>query len=400
MKTVVLLTLWFPIFSAAAEAPIVTRSAPDLSKYKATIVDPDVQLMRRHLRNLGHLSAREGGNVSGGGEDLKLLSNSDQQRDGADLQAFQLSLIGLPVRGETESRGKPASSATQSGKNRIAIVDSGLKSESRAARNVVHFADFTSRCGDTQMCDESLHGTLVTDLIYQAAPAAELVVLKVLDDADRGQFSATINALKWLNQNHAKFDIKIVNLSLVGLDQLSGFWDEVDEAKALVKKLTVSGVIVVSAAGNDFKNHVSSFPGNMPESITVGSYSHGFSNDTSTYVQSPFSNRGYAEEQEVTHFKIPPFFESTTRKPKTWHLKPEVTAPGEGLFACAGDRCYLVTGSSFAAGLVSGGLHRTIWRTSTRALFLEELRSHCPSPSFTGSFDGAKSCSARFDLGM
>ncbi len=392
---VTMLGIMFPHSAEAAEttgAPAVAAS--DLSKYKSTIEDPDIQLIKKSLRNIGRLASRRtGGNVSGGGDNILPLSDLDREIDGASLEAFQLGLIGAKA---------GAAAVATPGKNRIAIVDSGLEPDSRAARNAIYFTDFTNRCSERQMCDESLHGTLVADLIWQAAPSAELVVLKVLSESHSGSFSAVIDALKWLNRNHKQHDIRIVNLSLVTLDRMSGFWDEVDEAKALLRKLSASGVIIVSAAGNDFKKEVSMFPANTPESITVGSFSHHFSNDASSYTQSLFSNRGYAEEQDVTHFKIPLLYESTTRKPKAWHLKPEVTAPGEGLFACAGERCYLVTDTSFAAALVSGGLHGTLANSPglTRSTFLEKIRSRCPSPSFTGTFDGTKSCAVRFDLGI
>lgn len=392
MKLVVFLTMLFPIIAVAAAAPAGGDVRPDFSKYRSTIQDPDVQQIKSSMRRLRGMAVQaRGGNVSGGGEDTIPLSIADRAANGAALEAFQLGLIGVSNNISTNDRSRIAI-----GQNRVAVVDSGLVRDARTARNIVHFEDFTGTCARGEMCDQSMHGTLVADLVGQVAPTAELVILKVLSGNEHGKFSPVVDALKWLNRNHKRFDIRIVNLSLVSPDHLSGFWDDVDEAKALVKNLHASGVLVVSAVGNDFKKSVGVFPADATESITVGSYSH----DTSTYRPSPFSNFGYAEEQSVTHFKIPLLYERTTRAPKAWHFKPEVLAPGEGLFACTEiQNCFLVTGTSFASALVSGGLHSLLTKSPvlTRDQFVSAISDRCPQPMINGD-SNAKSCAARFDL--
>lgn len=364
-----------------------------LSKYKSTIPDPDVQLIKKTLQRLEQRSRGElyaGGNVSGGGEDYLELTPSQTQNDGKYLQSFQLGLLGINSTNDAQTR---------SGKNRIAVIDSGVIPNARVKDNVLFFKDFTSRSKSNQMCDESLHGTLVSDLIVQAAPNSELVILKVLTDSNHGDFSKVNRALHWIIENHQRYNIKIVNLSIVSPDQLSGYWNEVDEAREQLKKLYNLGILIVSAAGNDFHKKVDLFPASAPESITVGSYSHFFSEVVGDYALSPFSNWGYANNPKTEHHRFL-FHESISRNFNAWVFKPDILAPGERLFACASTSCYLVTGTSFAAGLVSGGLFHLIEKNPKldRQTFLNHSRTVCQPPSIMGEFDRSVSCSLNVNL--
>ena len=408
MKSAVLLTILVSVFSMVP-GPAAAQ-APGLEKYRATIQDPNIQLIQGALRRLRATAARAGGNVSGGGEDFVELSIQDVLNDGAELQKFQLGLLGLQsAQAHTPNQTPNPSldpsidvlpSAQTKLQHRIAIIDSGLSETSRAVRNVVHFQDFTNRCPDKKMCDESLHGTLVADLIAQAAPESELVVLKALNGTANGDFKNVIAAMKWILKNHKRHGIKIINLSLVSPDHLSGFWNDVDTAKELLTELKIEGLFIVTAAGNDSKKSVQVFPADSAAAITVGSFTHYFSRDPNDYVSSPFNNFGYASKSEVKHTKFL-FYENVSRNFNAWVFKPDLLAPGDRVFTCATqEKCYLATGSSFAAALVSGGIRNLLLKNPalTPEDFLKTNRAACPSPSITGSFDGTKACAARFDL--
>src|SRR6266545_1449045 len=107
----------------------------------------------------------------------------------------------------------------------VAIVDSGVASwhDDLGSERVVHFADFV----DFQPVpyDDYGHGTHVAGIIagngYDSngarkgiAPAANLVVLKVLDGSGYGYISNVIAALDYAVEHRAEFNIRVINLSV------------------------------------------------------------------------------------------------------------------------------------------------------------------------------------------
>ena len=92
-----------------------------------------------------------------------------------------------------------------------------------------------------------------------------------MDDSGKAMTSDVIAAADWIYQNKSTYNIRVANFSLHSTAPASVFWDPLDRA---VEKLWMSGVVVVTAAGNYGVNgqptDVLYAPGNDPFVITVG----------------------------------------------------------------------------------------------------------------------------------
>lgn len=346
------------------------RSLRQSNKFDPSMEEAVKGLLEQYQRLLKlqqKLRLADGGNVSGGSDNAiiqqKPLSLTEEQR--RPYEIFQLKLLGLTSSASAVS--------VQKNPPRVVVIDSGIVPESRVAKNIVEFQDFTGLCPRQKMCDESLHGTLVTDLVVQAYPQAEVIALKVLKKGAQGDFQHVMQALRWVRSNYKKYNIKVVNLSLTSPEQLSGFMTDADRARALTQELIGKGIIFVSAVGNDFEKTVEYFPASMRDVITVGSYNHNFTEDKSQHTISPFANKGTAPNPQTKEINLL-IWRHTERVFNGYTVKPDLLGPGENLVACATD-CYLLSGTSFAAGLISGGILRVALQDSsmTGPLFLETL---------------------------
>ncbi len=212
----------------------------------------------------------------------------------------------------------------------VAIIDSGVTSwhDDLGTDRVVHFADFV----DFQPTpyDDYGHGTHVAGIIagsgYDSngarrgiAPAANLVVLKVLDGDGFGYISNVIAALDYVVEHRQQFNIRVINLSVA-----AGVYESYasDPLTLAAKRAVEAGVVVVTAAGNLGRNAQGqtqyggiTAPGNAPWVLTVGASSH---NGTVTRTDdsiASFSSRG------------PSFID--------YNAKPDIVAPGVGIESLA-----------------------------------------------------------------
>ncbi len=169
---------------------------------------------------------------------------------------------------------------------RIAIVDSGVDSgHSMLKGRVVEEKDFTS---SGTVMDQFGHGTHVAGIaagsnasggLYNGvAPGALLINAKVLDASGFGTTQTIIAGLDWAanpDGNDTTPDgAKVVSISF------GGAYDSSDEPLAAeIRALVARGIAVVAAAGNCGVQCPASycagftgvtFPGTMPEVITVG----------------------------------------------------------------------------------------------------------------------------------
>jgi serine protease AprX len=202
----------------------------------------------------------------------------------------------------------------------IAIVDSGIDPSKAAdfGSRVVAHANFAS---DSASGDPLGHGTMVAGVAAGAAnPAsgggvaqnAPLVDLRVANSQGEAQTSDVVAALDWVLQNKDTYDIRVVNLSLVGDQQTSFAFDPMDKA---VERLWLNGIVVVAASGNngtDDPTQNLGAPGNDPFIITAGAVDTNGTVDQSDDYKAPWSAFGYTPDG---------------------FLKPEISAPGRYIVA-------------------------------------------------------------------
>ena len=216
----------------------------------------------------------------------------------------------------------------------VVIIDSGVSashhdlSGTNGASRVVRFVDFIN--DQKQAYDDYGHGTHVAGIIAGngsdsggaragIAPAARLVVLKVLDGSGQGNISDVIAALDYAVEHRDELNIGVINLSVA-----TGVYEsyETDPLTVAARRAVNAGIVVVTAAGNNGKNAqgITSYagvtaPGNAPWVLTVGASSHMGSTDRSDDAIAAFSARGPAAID--------------------FGAKPDILAPGVGIESLA-----------------------------------------------------------------
>lgn len=278
----------------------------------------------------------------------------------------------LVVRG---ALGLTSSSVTGSGVG-VAVVDSGIDGSLAAfSGRISGFYDFTKGGKAATPTDEYGHGTHVAALIGSAgltfsgvAPRVRFVGVKVLDAAGAGRTSDLIAALDFLVAKRKQLDIQVINLSLGHPIFEPAATDPLVQA---VERAVRAGLVVVTSAGNYGQNPTTGLsgyagitsPGNAPSAITVGSLDLKGTADRRDDVVSPFSSRG-----------------------PTWYdgyVKPDVLAPGHGLFAASATDSTLSTKATLSPTGGEVRLYGTSMAAATTtgvvALMLEANRLAFPA---------------------
>ena len=252
----------------------------------------------------------------------------------------------------------------------VAVVDSGISAHSALQGKIVAAVSFVP--GDPGTEDAYGHGTHIAGLIAGTAPSntapgyrtgiapgAHLINVRVLGPEGAGYTSDVIAGIQWVVANRAQFRIRVVNLSLGHPVVESCVADPLCVA---AERAVAAGLVVVASAGNAGKDEHGrpvlgsiSSPGNAPSAITVGAL-----NTWGTVA------RG---DDTITTY--------SSRGPSSIDLfiKPDVSAPGNKIVSleAAGsylaaryheqhvagegrDAYFMMSGTSMAAGLVSGGV--------------------------------------------
>jgi serine protease AprX len=185
--------------------------------------------------------------------------------------------------GGTDGGGSPADS------------HSDLDSRVKHAVNFVANDNFTG--------DKWGHGTHVAGIIagsgasskralYQGlAPGAEIVDVRVLEQAGSGFTSDVIAGVDWVIANKDAHGIRVLNMSLGHTIVESVATDPLVLA---VEQAWEAGIVVVVSAGNLGRDGYSTItsPGNSPRVITVGSMTDYGNKDKSDDIVSTYSSRG------------------------------------------------------------------------------------------------------------
>ena len=260
----------------------------------------------------------------------------------------------------------------------VAVIDSGIDGTLPEFKDrIAAFYDFTSGgvAVAAQPTDAYGHGTHVAGLIGASsltfsglAPKVHFVGLKVLDGAGRGRTSDVIAALEFVVANRQALNIQIVNLSLGRPILEPAASDPLVQA---VEHAVAAGIVVVTSAGNHGQNAATgatgyagiTSPGNAPSALTAGSLDLHGTADRSDDTVSPFSSRG-----------------------PTWYdglVKPDLLAPGHGLFSSAAAGSQLAKISTLSAGGQDAKLFGTSMAAATTtgivALVIEANRKAFPN---------------------
>ena len=254
----------------------------------------------------------------------------------------------------------------------IAVLDSGISQHPALASRVVANMSFVTN--DPQSTDAFGHGTHVAGIIagdrasasgvapdYAGgiAPGAQLINVRVLGADGSGLTSDVIEGIEWVVANRARYNIRVINLSL-GHPVLEAC--ATDPLCQAVNRAVQAGIVVVAAAGNNGNTPSGrpamggiASPGNSPYAITVGALNTWGTVDRSDDTVAMSSSRGPSMYDLV--------------------VKPDLLAPGikivslqaDGALlpamypsvhvAGTGDNAYMyLSGTSMAAPIVSGGV--------------------------------------------
>ncbi len=232
----------------------------------------------------------------------------------------------------------------------VAVIDTGVNYDNEALGGgegpgfkVVTGYDFTQNSSDP-MATDSQHGTAVAGLIASSdpsdpgvAPGADIAALKVFGSSDQGNFQYVAQALQWVIDNHTKYNVTTVNLSMSDGNNYSQNWFAQDggigqQITSLIGQLDALNIPVIAATGNSFTGvQGEGFPAIVSDTISVTS-----TNASGTQLSSDAQRLGPA-----------------------WggSSATVIAAPGEGLVApVQGNDSATVEGTSFAAAEVSGAV--------------------------------------------
>ena len=225
----------------------------------------------------------------------------------------EFALLPTPLRLNTDPRFR-GSGIT------IAFIDSGfyphpdlIKSRNRIKTIVDVTDDKFPRGYFARPHNESWHGTMTSvaaagdgylsrGLYRGIASDADVVLIKVLDTTSRWINTTNITrGLRWAINNAAKYNIRIISLSVADDEPVSSLKSPVDLA---VEEAVSKGIVVVTAVGNNPTKPIIP-PASSPSAITVG---------------------GLDDQNEVWkhHRKM---FHSTYGKTVDGYMKPELIAP-------------------------------------------------------------------------
>ena len=263
----------------------------------------------------------------------------------------------------------------------VAVVDSGISAHAALQKKVVANISFVT--GDPSVADVYGHGTHVAGIIagqpaaaarvtplYTGgiAPGANLINVRVLGADGSGLTSDVIAGIEWVIANKAKYNIRVINLSLGHPVNEPSATDPLCDA---VADAVNAGIVVVVAAGNSGKSadgHMVlgsiTSPGNAPLALTVGALNTFATVNRNDDAVTTYSSRG------PTRFDL--------------IVKPDIAAPGNKIVSLQANGSYLPTlypalhsagsgtnaymtlsGTSMAAPMVSGGVALLLQGTPT-----------------------------------
>jgi len=224
----------------------------------------------------------------------------------------------------------------------VGIVDTGFDAghESLKGADLIAWRDFIY--DREEPYDDNGHGSHVAGIIagsgdiVGAAPDAQLVVAKALDDKGKGSDSVVADAIDWVVDQGAH----VICLSLGGR---SGLLSLGSETRQSCNRALNRGVFIVAAAGNDGEHDDGDVatPADIDKVIAVGAV------DENRRI-AKFSSMGDNDGESPL---IPPPLDTDRQDPDK---KPEVVAPGVDILSAWKDGDYAkASGTSQATAFVA-----------------------------------------------
>ncbi|MBP7960975.1 MAG: S8 family peptidase [Caldilineaceae bacterium] len=242
----------------------------------------------------------------------------------------------------------------------IAILDSGVANSPDFDKKRMLTRVGFNRDNHDKVSDRYGHGTHVAGIVagngekskgvyVGVAPEANLVSVKIGGDDGTGYESDTLAAMQWVLANQAKYNIRVVNMS-INSDNVVTYHQSATNAMA--ELMWMSGIVVVTSAGNT-ENAVKSAPANDPFVITVGATS-----------EMP----GVTNDSDRTNDMIATY--SASSLIANSYTKPELVAPGNNIISIlastskwkkeypdrvvAKNQYFRASGTSMSAPMVAG----------------------------------------------
>jgi serine protease AprX len=247
----------------------------------------------------------------------------------------------------------------------VAVIDTGISDQidglsqgiNGQSNRIIGWVDFVDSKSKKPQ-DPNGHGSHIAGIIANTelgadnewngvAPGVNLVGVRVLDENGYGTYEKVIQGIQWVDQNKARYGIRVVNLSIEASVQ-SPYW--ADPLNQAIMQAWADGLVVVVTAGNGGPSPMSiTVPGNNPYAITVGAFTDAYTpaNWGDDYIAS-FSSAGPTLDGFV---------------------KPDVMAPGAHMVSTmmpntklarqypdnhVADYYFSMAGTSQAAAVVSG----------------------------------------------
>ncbi|MCL2052468.1 MAG: S8 family peptidase [Lachnospiraceae bacterium] len=202
----------------------------------------------------------------------------------------------------------------------VAVLDTGIGYHPDFDGRILAFRDFLH--GRYPNYDDSGHGTHVAGCIAGSgfasngknkgmSPNSRLIIGKVLNHQGDGNIEEMINGIEWVLENKARYNIRILNISIGMSDETSK--ERMHRLLRVVDEAWCEGLLVVCAAGNTGPDLMTLSPlGALQKVVTVGCNEAGY-----------FGNRKYLCE----HY--------SGRGPSPIAAKkPDIVAPGTDIISC------------------------------------------------------------------
>ena len=134
----------------------------------------------------------------------------------------------------------------------IALLDTGA----RESANII---------GRVSLIDDQLsgssHGEAMVSAILSQNPAAQILSVRVMDDAGKGTIASIVSGIEYAIEQ----SVSIINLSIYGKNTIANTVLEEE-----INKAVSAGIIVVGAAGNDGTNVSGYVPGRIDSAYILG----------------------------------------------------------------------------------------------------------------------------------